>query len=477
MKSKLDQPRLPVAPAGEILAVTNVAESETKAKTGGDEYGIHGPRGFFALDQAAAETAAKATFASAGRLFERATEGLSLLEVGAPLEGKQAERAIALLAQVEKIHQDLSIPGFGSSAADAGLGQDLRELKAELAELFSSFRDRIEASPSGTDHAKARVLGEAFVRLSDSLLSPSKPSLKIGAIAVLPMSERALEVAEHAASYYDRAAQAPTHFAKVVLYGQRLKSDLAKLNELEPGDAAVKAFVENMEGLSQRLFGAYGDAAQSFQKALDHAGGKNAAIEFNLATALAHDGKNKKALTVLQGAIDNATTPSQAHALREMAAADPAMWHLLGEPAYHALVEPVGGAKVTQMEGVQDHQGRQLYQSKTWMYHLGGVIERGELDELFGPLREKIYAALKSGVGLVWDKDSGSGSIIAERVPVNGALSDVELATLVEGKGRWEVLIRGGDRLVFDPLELHRLFGELKLRDHEVMPAVGFEGA
>lgn len=470
MKPKLDQPRLiQNAPAEPIIAPTNAAESEAKTKASGDEYGIHGPRGFFALDQAAAEAAAKATFASAGRLFERAAEGLSLLEAGAPLEGKQAERALALLAQIEKIHQDLSIPGFGSSAADAGLGKDLRELKAELAELFSSFRDRIEASPSGTEHAKARVLGEAFVRLADSVLGPSTPSLKIGAIAAVPLSERALEVAEHAVRYYERAAQAPTHFAKVVLYGERVKSDLAKLTELDPGDPSTKAFVENMQGLSARLFGAYGDAAQSFQKALTHAGGKDASIEFNLATALALDGKADKALKALERAIDSATTPTQAGQLREMAAADPAMWHLLGEPAYHALVAPVGGAKLTQMEGVQDHKGRQLHQSKAWMYHLSGSIERQELDEVFAPLREKAYAQLKSGVSLVWD-EGGKGSIIAEQVPVNGAVSDLELATLVEGKGRWEVTIHGADRLVFDPLELHRLFGEIKLRDHELKP-------
>ncbi len=470
MKPKLDLTRPitaaePGQVAGADLPLVNVAES--KAKQSGDEYGINGPRGFFALDQTTAEAAAKATFASATRLFERAVEGFNVLEHRAPLTGPQAERALALLGQIEKIHHDLSIPGFGSSAADAGLGKDVRELKADLAELFSSFRDRIEASPSGTEHAKARVLAEAFVRLSEGVLGPSEPSRKIGAIPALPLPEQALAVAEQAVSYYERAAVAPTHFAKVVLYGARLKSDLAKLEEIAPQDPAAKAFVKTMQGLNDRLFGAYGEAAKSFEQALALVGGKEASIEYNLATALALEGKGKKALETLEGAIADATTPAQATQLREMAAVDPAMWHLLGEPAYHALVAPVGGSKLTQQEGVRDHRDRQLHQSKAWMYHLSGVITRQDLDEEFALLREKTYADLKSGVALVWDAE-GRGAIIAEQVPINGVVSDMQLATLAEGPGRWEVTIHGGDRLVFDPLALHRLLGDIKLRDHEL---------
>jgi hypothetical protein len=463
--STLDATPPGAAQAAATQAAAPSAPAERPAPTA-DSFGATGPRGFLALDPKSAELAAKATVNNARALLDRAAEGLERLQPGAPLEGAQAERAVAVLTQLEKLHRDLSTPGLGSAAADAGLGADVRGLRADLAQSFATLVERVESAKAGPDLARARVLGEAFLRLSEPILGPRPPALDRGVVPALALPAELQPIAERAAAAYERAAHADTHFTAVAIYGPHFKADLAKLTELAPDDAATRAYVATLEGMSSTLFGGHTEAIAGFQKALRLVGGEDASIEFNLARAQAYDLKPEKALASLQGAVKHATTPAQANAVRELAAVDPAMWQLIGEPAYHTLLEPIGGSKLTHMEGVRDHRDRPLHRTEARMYHVGGVAERADFDALLGPIGEKAYATKRTNVKLVWN-EAGVRSLIAERVPINGVVADMDLATFTEvpKKGRWEVAVHGADRLVFDPAELHRLLGELKLRD------------
>jgi tetratricopeptide (TPR) repeat protein len=455
------------AETGAAAATARVGAPDTRPTQAPDGFGATGPRGFLALDQKAAEQAAKATVTNARALLERAGEGLERIEPGAPLAGAQAERAASVLAQLEKVHRDLSTPGLGSAAADAGFGADVRGLRAELAQSFATLVERAESAKAGPDLARARVLGEAFMRLSEPILGPRAPALDVGVVPALALPAGVQTIAERAALAYDHTARAPTHFSRVAMYGPHLRQDLAKLSELEPKDPATRAYVETLEGLTTMLVGGYPDAVAHFEKALRRLGGEDASIEFNLARAHARNDKPAKALDALEDAVKHATTPAQAQALRELAAADPAMTALLGEPGYHAIVESVGGTRLTRMEGVRDHRDRPLHRTEPRMYHVGGAAERQDFDAIFAPIRASAYEAKRTNVNLVWN-ESGVGSLVAERVPMNGVVSDVDLATFtqVPKEGRWEIAVHGHDRLVFDPAELHRLLGELKLRDH-----------
>ena len=417
-----------------------------------------GPSGYRPLEPAGATAALGATLDGARALLERVVDGFNTLGEGAPLSDLQANTALSVLRMLQKIGRDLS--GVGPGSGDVGQG-DLRELRADVAGVFTAFRARVETSPSG-DLSKARILAEGIVGLQSALLPPDRPpSLKAGVVPALPMNTEAGSFAESAGTNYERAAEASSHFFRTV-YHARVEADLARVEARAQAEPGASAFVLTMRGLLAQLFGGFEEAVEFHRGALALMGEDNAALAFNLATALAGQGEPKAALHALETAIAAANTEEQAAAMRAMAAHHPALWRLISESAYHALLESSGGAKLAAMPGVEDHRGRPLFLSKPWSYEVL-LSGRYELDEEFAKLREEVYRRQGANIRLSWDGEEGT--IVAERSPVAGALAEEPLATLKENQGSFEVLVREADRLCFDPAVLHRWLSALKLRD------------
>jgi hypothetical protein len=418
-------------------------------------------------------------------MLEAASANVEQIKLGARLELAETAIANRVLGRLERASRDLTEPGLGAAAEDAGKSEELRAVRAKLETTFLALRERVETAPNG-DLEKCRKIAKRLVSLADRVLMPSRGPMTIGALLVVPLNRELAAFAEKADAYYTRGAQSRTHFAKV-LYSRLAMNEVDFMKGRAKDNPEITAFAHSMAGMiSQHLFGGNTDALELYHVALEKLGGYSASVQYNIAAASSALGKNAEAIDALQKAVKQSTTPSQAEGLLAMAAHDPGMWHLVSEPKYHELLESVGGTKLTQMEGVVDHHDRPLHQTRGWMYHLPGSWEPEQLEVEFAQLPSNALGTPGTGVRLQWGKADffepgppraggrivamvpSKGDIIAERISGSGESSHVVLGQLTKGPGRWEITLNATDRLVFDPAELHRFLATFKLRDAPV---------
>jgi hypothetical protein len=466
------EPRDPSALAGPAGVATSGAASSA-APGGAPDVHEHGRAPGIEAgrpSRALTEAGALATLDTAERL---------LAGLGPRLDAVQGQRLDAqlpvlssALALVDRVAADLSQPGFGATAADAGAGSRLRALATTLAggldRLFHGLATTPEGSPGKARRfaaellrTEARVL-EATERAARPMAAPSDalPS-SVLAEAVPEAARGPVRTAWAAIARSDRGG--PSFFARHALLGVAAEA-LDHARRAAPDDAATRAVAHHGEALIRLRFGAPGEALDLLDAAAEAAGGRYPSLDYDRALVKTAVGDTRGAVRDLQAALVGAPSPDAAVALRRHAASEPGLIGLLSEPAFHALTAPVGGPSQTR-SGALDHRGRALHTSPGWTYQLPVVEAREYLDETFGALKDAARAERRPAMDLHWFDDGRRGELFAETVPVDGVISDAVIASFEFTAGTLDVRLHRTERLLVDPAELHRVLSDVKLRD------------
>lgn len=459
---------------GQKPGVTALDPTIDKTQTGSteaatDQFGVGGAQGYLSLDDAQATKAMSATLAGAASLLKLSETTIARLPVGADLDRARIATFNKVLGQLAKVSKDLSVRGLGSTSADAGRAGDLRGIAEQLGAQYVALEGKLAGTKNGEIHKASSMVGDLVrgqLEAADVAGNlAAKVNLQLEASGVTgaitgelqPESEQFKRTAW---AHYNKGKQATTHFMKVIHFG-RADTGLDRVRASD-GDPATLALADNRGGMIKHQWGDDPAAIALYDRARARLGGSYAPADYNSAVSHAALGNTEEAVALLNDAISHTPNADAQSKLREIAAGDSDLTPLLSSLAYHQLVEPAGGTKLTKT-GEADHRGRDLHQTPAWSYDLPVVGLREYLDEQIAAMGARLRDEKKSNISIHWDGDKAE--IIAETVPVPGAMADKVLAEISLGTGHYDVTVHATDKLVFDPAELHRLFGDMKLRD------------
>ncbi|MFO0722134.1 MAG: hypothetical protein U1E65_00035 [Myxococcota bacterium] len=426
-----------------------------------DETG--GPAGYTAPSQSAAALAVQATLGSAERSLNIVDDALSSLEAkrGQALDPELAGALQSLLARLDSAADSLFDRRLAQDASAAGKGDQVNALRSGIGERYGAIRSLVEAAPTG-DIAKARQILKTVVA-AERRISPETVLPNVGAFLSVPLSARALPLAEQAEAFYERGASAHTLFGKVAHFGIA-EDAIRRLLDHADADGDARAWAGNLGGMIKHAYGDDGAALKAYGLAMAELGRPDAALSYNLGVAHASLGHAEKAVTALSAALQVSTSEVQRAGIAALAASDPALWSLMSEPGYHALLKPFGGTQLTRMPE-QPEATRPWFATPGWHYEVPAVAEREDMQVFLQNLNESKYGNHQPPLH-VEETPGGGLSIWVETEPKPEHVKLVELATLELKKSAWHCDILPAVGVLTDPAGLHALLAELKLRDH-----------
>ena len=306
-----------------------------------------------------------------------------------------------ILGRLDKLQADLSTPGLGAVAVDAGKIGDIRGAVVQLGEAYA----KLEAKLADVKFEPASKLSGALGDLVKGQLGATDlaeymradvPDLEKAGVTgqmKVDLGDQVEDLKRVGWAHYNKGklAKAAGQDGLAAAHFEGAIDNLKRMSKMS-SDNAVQTVAANRLGMVHHQMGEETRAIGYYDIALALNGEKYPPGHFNQASSWLALGQMDAALEQIELSVKNTKSPDDAEMMRGLAAKDSDLAGLIGEPRYQALV---GDCALT--KDVSTDTERPVFKTDAWIYKMDGAKAGEFLEAMCAALAAQVKANTPEG--------------------------------------------------------------------------------